>query len=361
MGERLGQEGPSASVRGRAAGARRRYLMYLIAASAVMSIAVGIGVFFGLRARDPSVVTMPSGQSGPGRATGAVAPDTAIDSTSALPPTPFQDLELLSGTYLLSCPDWAGSKPVRLDRDPLTDDGLGSAIVGVITYGDLTGNGEDDAAMEVTCSSSIPGGADTQSVVVVGVDDDGPTQIGEPVLGYGPVIIDDRLVVRRDSPGDEMLDELFTSFVPIRVMEGELVEGGGGTSLTDSMIVTADGIGPLRIGETYQEIAARSGLTIDLSIMRDYDASCRYVSVSGFDGALDGLGSPSELRSLRFLRESFRSEKASGSTHRPRTCWRSTAISSGPNRTSTPTKSSTTFSPTARTATSSCSARTATR
>lgn len=313
-GQGTAPEEPLASSDEHLIGDRRGFMPYLVAASSMMLIAIGVGIFFGLRARGSETATLATERSESARTTESVEPDEEIESTIATTstPRPIRDVELLSGTYLLGCADWPGLKPVRLDRDPLTDDGLGSAVVGVIAYGDLTGDGEDEAAMEVTCFSSTPGDPGTDSVLVVRSGSDGPEQIGEPVPGHDPVIIGDKVVVRRDLPGDELLDELDVSFVPVRVIEDELVEGGGGTPLSDSMPVTADGIGPLVIGATYQEIAAESGLTIGLSIMRDYNDSCGYVSVSGFDEVLDGLGTPSELRSLRFLGESFRSETGFG-------------------------------------------------
>lgn len=56
-------------------------------------------------------------------------------------------------------------------------------------FGDLTGDGREDALISVGCVFAQGGNAFVGSVVLVTSDRDGPRQIGPPVEGYDPLLV----------------------------------------------------------------------------------------------------------------------------------------------------------------------------
>lgn len=249
---------------------------------------------------------LPMTTTAPGTKPGSIEESTPTTE----PPWPsVRDFDLLSATLQIRCPNPEGLTPVRLGEPPETEDGYTRVSINEIAYGDLTGDGQDEAAVSVNCWSPDNGGGWSDSVVVVRAGPDGPEQIAEPIDGHGPTFVDGTFILRRDvrEANEKPWEATTTLFVPVRLVDGKFVDGAAGTPVTETTPMTGEGLGPLVIGSSYEEIAAASGQTIRFStIFRG--AHCGHLAIEGGDERISGMGTPDRLLAVTLRDGPYRTD-----------------------------------------------------
>ncbi len=213
-----------------------------------------------------------------------VAPAT----TTTAPPPEIGALTLRSVEVTVRCP--SGDVVFPAGEGP----GAGGAAVATrsTVRGDLDGDGRDEAVTAARCT--VPDGRTSDSVVVVAIGPDGPRQVGGPVPGTAPVVTGGAVVVREDPIDPDGFTEVH---VPYRLRDGRLVEGGG-AQLTTADVAATGGLGGLRVGRTYAELAAALGQRVEAGSEATAADPCRYVSVPGGPVGVGGLGGDGRLRSV---------------------------------------------------------------
>lgn len=237
-----------------------------------------------------------------------VAPTT---TTTVPPPPEVRALDLRRTPFRLLCPDG----PVRVSAGAGGQSASGRVTLESfdITYAELTGDGQEDALVAATCVLD-QGNAYVASIAVVRSETAGPVQVGDPVEGFDPVVVGGRPVVTRSvyADDDPRCCPSATAYVPLSLAGGSWREGGGGTPPSTGDRATTTGLGPLRIGTSFAELAGAVGETVEVSDPAESDGSCVYVSVSSLGDRVHGLGGAGRLRSLEVDDSAIRTQSGLG-------------------------------------------------
>ena len=253
-----------------------------------------------------------------GATTGSPAPPptTAPATTTILPLPPIRDIDLTSVTYRIDCPNGDGIEITPADGPTSTPDGgaqLESDLSAV--YGDLTGDGTDDALVHLVCTFSDGGNAFVSSVALVVSEVGGPRQLGDAIDGYEPTTVGDLASIARAefSPDDARCCPSTTRYVPVRFDGTNLVEGSdGGDPVGSSSKVTTGGIAGLRPGSTYGEAAAATGQIVVSTFEPEIGSECGSVGVEGAPEGISGLGDPERLQSVYIDHEAIKTTSGLG-------------------------------------------------
>lgn len=225
---------------------------------------------------------------------------TGPPTTTAVVPD-VRSVDLAGLTYRVPCPGRGGvaditpSKgPSPTDDGPVTIDGLDPI------YGDLDGDGSDDAIVAVTCVFADGGNAFVASIVAVSAARGTVQQVAPAFEGFDPVLVDGSLVVSRADylDSDARCCPSSIDYLPVELAGGELRPGGPGTPLTIDAAATPDGLGRLSIGSTYAEAAAALGQPLKVSDDLGTDGECVGVSLEGGPEGLFALGGSGLIRSV---------------------------------------------------------------
>lgn len=271
------------------------------------------------RKPSPSVSAgRPTTPAAPTTTTGipTTAPITAPPVTTTTQPSPpdIHSLDLRSGTYRVPCPIGGAETEVRPSQatSPTPD---GNAVVAGFTpiFGDLTGDGRDDAVIEVDCTAEGGNGV-VSSVVLVVSERNGLRQLGAPVDGAGPVLVGRTVAVQRPeySGDDPTCCPSSLRYVPLSYQVDHLAEGASGPAAPLGGQATTTGLGELQVGRTYGELAAAGGRPVAVSGAPDANADCASVSVEGGPEGIFGLGDQERLRSLEFDDPAIRTRSGLG-------------------------------------------------
>jgi len=199
------------------------------------------------------------------------------------------------------CPTSDGEVELKPSQGPTqTPDGAVQVENFDPFFGDMTGDGREDAVVSIGCVFADGGNAYVSSVVLVTAERDGPRQVGPPVDGFEPVLRGSSVVVSRAiySAEDPHCCPSTTRYVPLRFQGDHLAEGGGGRPVTDGDPATTAGIGGFEVGRTYAEIAGATGQPVEVSNEVDVGSECVYVSIKGGPADVSGLGDPERLHSV---------------------------------------------------------------
>jgi len=232
--------------------------------------------------------------------TPTTTPPTTTPPTTTTRPAPpaVRDLDLRAATYRLLCPD--GEVDVDL-RAPSSPGPSGPVTVDQFEpiFGEVTGDGREDAIIHITCIFADGGNAAAAAVIVVSSEPDGLTQVGQPIDGYAPVVVGSRFVVARAvyGPDDARCCPGATAHVPMTLDAGRWIDGGGGDAVGTDELITTSGLGALRIGAPYAEIAAETGQSILVEDPLQSDGACVYVSIDSLP-EVHGLGGDGALHSI---------------------------------------------------------------
>lgn len=118
--------------------------------------------------------------------------------TSLPPPPPpsIRTADLNGFTYIVNCP---GGEDVGVS--PATGAvGGADAIVDIFEiagYGDVTGDGTEDAVAFLSCAAASGGNLAISNVLVVEATGDGPRQVGSAIDGSSPRLEESAVVVQR--------------------------------------------------------------------------------------------------------------------------------------------------------------------
>lgn len=156
-----------------------------------------------------------------GRAT-AAAPDEAPASGGDL-----RAVDWSRRTYRLDdCPD-GGVEKALAGQDWISADGFAGVRIAAVTYGDVTGDGAEEALVYFECYAVGGNAFPAQVSLVFTAGDDGPTQLGGGIVGGSPVI--DGAGVRTTSQewvdGDPRCCPSRTVVTTWRLVDGEWVGG----------------------------------------------------------------------------------------------------------------------------------------
>lgn len=202
-------------------------------------------------------------------------------------------MDLRAATYRVLCPDGE----VVFDLRAATAAGFSGPVaidIFEVTYGDATSDGDEDAVIRLSCVFADGGNASASAVLVVSSEPGGPRQVGQPIEGHAAVLVGGRLVVSRAvyGPEDARCCPGGTAHVPVRLDGDRWVDGVGGDALDATDVATTGGLGPLRVGATYDEVAAASGQSVLVEDPLGTGAECVYVSIDSLPDvhALGGAG-----------------------------------------------------------------------
>lgn len=251
----------------------------------------------------------------PAATTTTTAPTTtAVPPTTAAPPPPpppIAEVDLRAATYRLLCP--GGETEVNL-RAPSSPSPGGPVMVDLFepAFGEVTGDGREDAVIHVSCVFADGANIAGSAVVVVSSEAAGPTQIGGPIEGYSPAVIDGRLVVSRAvfGPDDARCCPSATVHVPVRFDGSSWVDGDGAGIGTGEVVTTA-GLSALRIGGTYAEIAAAVGRPVTVEDPLQSSGSCVYVSIDSLPD-VHALGGDGTVHSIEIDNPEVRTKSGLG-------------------------------------------------
>lgn len=125
---------------------------------------------------------------------------TTAPPTSLAPPRPpapsIRATDLSSLTYVVDCPAGEG---VALSPTTGAVGGVDATvdIFEIVAYGDVNGEGTEDAAVWLTCVPASGGLTAVSNVVVVEATSDGPRQLGPALEGSSPRLEGATVVVQR--------------------------------------------------------------------------------------------------------------------------------------------------------------------
>lgn len=286
-------------------------------------VAVGTGVTLAAIAA-AAVLVLPREVGEPGQRTAATsstpqstAPEAAAMSTSPpatspttqAPPPDIRSVDLEAEPLQVLCGE--GPVSMRGNGEPSVNGTL--VVEGFdITYTDVTGDQRDDAIIDVTCGFA-GGNGYFSSVAIVSSETAGPRQIGDPIEGAAPTVINSRIVVERPiyMDTDPLCCPSGFEYVPITVGAEEWREGGATKGLAPEDRATTGALGAVRIGDTYQEVAAAVG-RVQVQDYAESGGSCLGVTIPSLPEGVSGLGGDGRLRSLEIGNESTRTKSGLG-------------------------------------------------
>lgn len=113
-----------------------------------------------------------------------------------LPPPSIRAADLRSFAYVVNCPtgDGVGLSPATGavgGADAIVD------LFEIVAYGDVTGDGAEEAVAFLSCALASGGNVTVPNVVVVEATADGPRQLGAAIDGSAPRLDGALLVVDR--------------------------------------------------------------------------------------------------------------------------------------------------------------------
>lgn len=247
--------------------------------------------------------------------TTTAVPTTTAAPTTTAPPPDIRSIDLRNGTYRALCPVGVGEVELRPSQGPTqTPDGAVQVEDFDPFFGDMTGDGREDAVVSIGCVFADGGNAYVSSVVLVTAERDGPRQVGPPVDGFEPVLTGSSVVVSRAvfADADPRCCPSTIRYVPLTFQQDHLAEGGGGRPVTDGDSATTAGIGGFEVGRTYAEIAGATGQPVEVSNEVDVGSECVYVSIEGGPADVSGLGDPDRLRSVEVGNPAVRTKSGLG-------------------------------------------------
>lgn len=244
------------------------------------------------------------------------APTTTVAPTTTEPPPPdIRSIDLRNGTYRVHCPTSDGEVELKPSQGPTqTPDGAVQVENFDPFFGDMTGDGREDAVVSIGCVFADGGNAYVSSVVLVTAERDGPRQVGPPVEGFEPVLVGSTVVVSRAVYADEdaRCCPSTIRYLPLTFQEDHLAEGGGGRPVTDGDPATTAGIGGFEVGRTYAEIAGATGQPVEVVDGVQSGGECLYVSIERGPVDVSGLGDPDRLRSVEVGNPAVRTKSGLG-------------------------------------------------
>ena len=248
--------------------------------------------------------------------TSAPSTTTSTTSTTTEPPPPdIRSVDLNAGTWQVLCPSAAGPVEVRHDGGSFRSvDGAGLVESFEPTYGDITGDGREDAVVATVCVFPDSANVSAASIFVVTSERDGPRQAGPPVEGSHPEVRGPGVVVTRYEhlDGDPSCCPSNTRHVPLTFQGDGLAPGGGGDPIGDGSVATTTGLGGFAVGRSYGEIAAATGQPVLVESVTPGDDFCVYVTVEGGPANVHGLGDGAGLRSVEIGNPAIRTTSGLG-------------------------------------------------
>lgn len=241
--------------------------------------------------------------------TSTTAP-TTTSTTTAPPPPPIEEVDLRAVPLRIRCFD--GELDVVAGA-PSTPSPSGPVKVDLfeVTYADADADGRSDAVVRATCVFADGGNASVASVAVVGATAAGPVQLGQPVDGFQPEVVDGTLVVAQAVYGDGDPNCCPSAFrhVPFGLADGRWAEAPGDGVAGDA--VTTGGLGALAVGSRYAEVAGRSGRPLLVEDPLQTDGACTYVSFDDLEGVV-ALGGEGLVHSVQVTSSAVRTRSGLG-------------------------------------------------
>jgi hypothetical protein len=232
-------------------------------------------------------------------------------TTTAPPPPPVEEIDLRAVPIRILCFD--GELEVVADAAS-TPSPSGDVLVDLfeITHADADGDGRTDAVIRATCVFADGGNAAVASVAVVGSQPGGPVQVGQPVEGYAPEVVDGVLVVSQsvDADTDPTCCPSAVRHVPFALAGGRWAGATGGDPVEDDQVTTA-GLGALAVGRRYAEVAGRAQRPLLVEDPLQTDGACVYAAFDGLEG-VHALGSEGTVRSVQVTSDAVRTRSGLG-------------------------------------------------
>jgi hypothetical protein len=226
-------------------------------------------------------------------------PPTAPPTTEPSGPA-IRSLDLRKGTYRVPCPLGGGPMEVHPSQ-PTSPTPAGSVVIDGFrpVFGDVTGNGHDDAVIAVNCAAQ-GGNTVTSSIVLVVSEPGGLRQMGPAIDGYEPVIAGSRVGVARAvyAPADPRCCPSSVRYMPLTFGSGRLTDSPATRAPSLGTAATTTGIGALQVGRRYVALAAGTGRSILVSGAPAASNGCASVTVEGGPSAITGLGDLDRLRTI---------------------------------------------------------------
>ena len=236
----------------------------------------------------------PATSATPPPATGVTSPPTATASPTT--EAPLTEAVLRSAMVPSVCSHPAGT--LRDGRLPGIPEGEGEVVLDDVALGDLDGDGVDEAAVVLGCST---GNSVATEVLVY---ESGPRLLGRVPVEEG---LDSEVRAHQLdlSPGRLEVSGYFQDaddprVSPTgRVARAYLVRDGRITRIPAVGVDTASrltghGLGSIRVGDSYEQLARATGLPGTLETLEEGDphaASCAYVGLEGSGvGVMGGSG-----------------------------------------------------------------------
>lgn len=145
------------------------------------------------------------------------------------------------------------------------------------------------------------------AIIVISSETDGPQQVGGPLeADAGVVVTKKRLVLARDEGDGAVL------FVPTALVEGDWEAATPGEREVTEAELTTTGLGPLRIGDTYAEVADRAGLPVRVTDPLGTNGACLEVSIPDDPGEVTTLGSDGTVRAIELADRAVKSKSGLG-------------------------------------------------
>lgn len=221
---------------------------------------------------DPKVTDALSGAAGRG-------------TTTVADPTTIADVDFADFTYAPdSCGDDTERQPFEAtDGTASTPSGATlSVLVDGIAYGDVTGDGEDEAVVLVTCNAGgnaswtvplvygIGQGGGVERLGILDAPDRDDRAVQSASISDGQIVTDE-VVFLPDDPrccpsatGATIWEWDGTAFVVVNATEAGGPDDGGSfpdagptkSGSSDPFLITPDGVGPFYLGMTADELAA---------------------------------------------------------------------------------------------------------
>lgn len=234
----------------------------------------------------------------------------ATSTTTTAPPGPaIRSVDLRSGAYRVPCTPGGDAVEARPSQppDPTAADRV--TVSGFeVTYGDVTGDGHDDAIIAINCALGETS-AVVSSIVLVVSGPDGIHQIGSAVEGYHPVAMGSTVSVARAvyAEGDPQCCPSSIRYVPLSFRAGQLAEVAAGRASPLGTVATTTGVGRLQVGRTYAALAARIGRPILVSGTPGASSGgCASVTIEGGSTGISGLGDIDRLHTVAITDRSIR-------------------------------------------------------
>lgn len=254
--------------------------------------------------------TQSVGSTDPAQSTSTSPP---ASTTTTEPPVPdIRTLHLQDAALRQQCQGQVVTIKGNGERVPADGGEYAAEVLGV-TYADLTGNGREDAIVEASCSY-VGGNHPSSSVAIVSSEPAGPKQIGEPIDGASPTIHGRNVVVERPIylDSDPMCCPSSTDYIPI-IVDGEgWHESNSARPLGDTDKATTGGLGAVRVGDTYAEVAAAVSGPVKVQDDTESDGACVYVSIPSMSSEVSGLGGDGRLHSLEIDDPGIRTKSGLG-------------------------------------------------